>query len=103
MGLTNSDPTRNFSYVLDNETEDAITISRTEFFPEAELYEGYSQKIKGDVIKYTLSKESGNILVYEIYVIYPDDSQAIYQRITILTEENVSSAPEQILSYFESR
>lgn len=103
MGLTNSDPTRKFSYALENETKDSITISRTEIFPDAELYEGFSQKVKGDVIKYTLSKENGNILLYEIFVINMDDTQAIYQRITTLTEENISSAPEQILSYFESR
>jgi len=103
MGLLNTDPARNFTYTLEKETEDTIVVNRTELFTEPVLYADIPEKIKGVVFRYTLSKESGNTLVFEYYVIYPDDTLVIIQRITNVVEENVLSAPDQTLSFFESR
>lgn len=103
MGLLNTDPARNFSFSLEKETEEAIVITRTESFAEPVLYADIPEKIKGVVFKYTVSKESGQTLMFDYYVIYQDDTLVILQRITNVVEENVSSAPDEILSFFESR
>jgi len=102
QGLLGSDhPSRNFTYALEEDTENTIVVNKTELFNEPVLFD-QTIKAKGVVSKYTLSKESGRTLALEIYLIYPDDTFVLWERLTTVVVENAESAPDQILSFLQN-
>ncbi len=77
-----------------------IVVTKTERFDAPVLVDQTTQ-VYGMISKYTLSKNSGRILILESYQIFPDDSIVLWDRITTTTVENLNIAPDNILDYFK--
>ncbi|MDD5369620.1 MAG: hypothetical protein PHQ40_11075 [Anaerolineaceae bacterium] len=76
-----------------------IGVTETEIFDTPEIFD-QSVLVKGMMSKYTLSKDSGRILIVENYQISPDGSHVLWDRITTTVVENLDVAPDEILNYF---